>query len=247
MRHGMKALTTLVLGILLLAPGVQGTPDGNASAEPPGGFAGTVTETTNATRYTYVLVDTGKEKLWAAAPRFSVKTGDQVTVSPGVPMRDFESKALQRTFATVYFSDHIAVAGIKSSSPKSMQEAHSGVKGLSLSTPAASLDYTGLHKPEGGVTVADAYSQKSKLMNKTVLVRGKVVKYNPNIMKRNWLHIKDSAGLEELTITTTNAVKLGDTVLVRGTLATDKDFGYGYKYDVMLENCQVTVEPPAKP
>jgi hypothetical protein len=31
-------------------------------------------------------------------------------------------------------------------------------------------------------------------------------------------------------------------VLVRGKVILDKDFGFGYRYDVMIENAEVTVE-----
>ena len=45
-----------------------------------------------------------------------------------------------------------------------------------------------------------------------------------------------------MTITTTTTAKLGDTVLVTGTLSTNKDFGAGYKYAVIIEDAKVTVE-----
>jgi hypothetical protein len=35
---------------------------------------------------------------------------------------------------------------------------------------------------------------------------------------------------------------VGDTVLVMGVVATDKDFGAGYKYRVILDGATVTVE-----
>ena len=34
----------------------------------------------------------------------------------------------------------------------------------------------------------------------------------------------------------------GDTVLVRGTLGTDKDFGFGYKYELIVEDADVAKE-----
>jgi hypothetical protein len=49
-------------------------------------------------------------------------------------------------------------------------------------------------------------------------------------------------GSNDLTITTAASAKVGDTVLVKGVLTTNKDFGLGYKYDVMIEDAQVTVE-----
>jgi hypothetical protein len=238
-------LAAITIGII--GSGASARALENAKFDPARGFTGTVAETTNATRYTYVLVDTGGAKVWAAAPRFTVKTGDQVAVSPGAPMRGFESKALRRTFEVVYFTDRIAVAGITSAAPQSLPEAHAILKGLPTSTPTNSLDYRGITKPEGGYTVAEARAQKAQLAGKTVLVRGKVAKYNARIMKRNWIHLRDGTGPEDLTITTTNAVKRGDQVLVRGKLVLDQDFGYGYQYDVLLENAQVTVEPAVKP
>ncbi len=204
---------------------------------PPNGFSGIVLETTNATRYTYVLVDTGKAKLWAAGPKFAVKIGDKVTVGPGTPMPQFESQALKRKFDAVYFTDRILVG---------QSAAVAGTNLLSGGTFKAA-DFANLKKAEGGKTIAEIHTQKAKLAGQTIAVRGKVVKYNAKIMKRNWAHIKDSAGTNDLTITLSTPLNVGDVVLAKGTLAIDKDFGYGYKYDVLLENCQVTVEPAAKP
>ena len=109
----MIVIGALVLG---LVPGTHAiteapTPAPNAGAQPAGAFAGTVVETMNAARYTYVLVDTGKEKIWAAAPQFPVKTGDRVKITQSTPMSQFESKVLHRTFDTIFFTDRIAVIG----------------------------------------------------------------------------------------------------------------------------------------
>jgi hypothetical protein len=35
---------------------------------------------------------------------------------------------------------------------------------------------------------------------------------------------------------------VGDTVVAKGVLGTNKDLGYGYKYDIILEDATVTVE-----
>jgi tartrate dehydratase beta subunit/fumarate hydratase class I family protein len=45
-----------------------------------------------------------------------------------------------------------------------------------------------------------------------------------------------------LTVTTASRTKVGDTVLVTGTVATDRDFGAGYKYSVIIEDAKVVVE-----
>jgi len=43
-------------------------------------------------------------------------------------------------------------------------------------------------------------------------------------------------------VTTSTDAKLGDTVLVSGVVTTNKDFGAGYKYVVILDDAKVTVE-----
>ena len=100
----------------------------------------------------------------------------------------------------------------------------------------------GVKKAEGGKTIAETFAERGKLVGKEIAVRGKVVKYNVNIMNKNWVHIQDgtgAAGSNDLTITTNDSTAVGKTVLVRGKVAIDKDFGAGYKYDVILEDAKV--------
>ena len=76
-------------------------------------------------------------------------------------------------------------------------------------------------------------------------IRAKVAKFSPEIMGTNWLHLQDgtgAAGTNDLTITSAATAKVGDTVLVKGVVTTNKDFGFGYKYDVIIEKADVTIE-----
>ena len=64
-------------------------------------------------------------------------------------------------------------------------------------------------------------------------------------MGKNWVHIQDGTGSgdsKDLLVTTTGQAKRGDTVLVEGKVALDKDFGAGYKYNLLVEEAKVTVE-----
>ena len=72
---------------------------------------GIVLETMNAGRYTYVRVKGDSHELWAAAPRFQVRVDDNVIVPRGMPMKDFQSPSLGRTFDRVYFVSRIEVLG----------------------------------------------------------------------------------------------------------------------------------------
>ena len=115
---------------------------------------------------------------------------------------------------------------------------------------AAEVDLTGIAKAEGGKTVAEVFAEKDALAGKPVTFRGKVVKTNPDIMGKNWLHVRDGSGEEgtnDLTITTAGTLpNVGDTVVVTGNVALNKDFGMGYAYDVLVEDAQLTVEPAAQ-
>ena len=211
---------------------------------------GKVLETLNASNYTYVRVDTGREKLWLAVPQIKVKAGEKVTFGAGLPMKNFQSKSLGRTFDTVYFVDQIAREGekplgqrVSQAGGQTMPEGHPKISQDNDAAPK--MDFSRITKASGGKTIAEIYAQKSQLAGKKTAVRGKVVKYNAGIMGRNWIHLKDGTGAEgsnDLAVTTKTAAKVGDTVLVRGNVVTDKDYGYGYKYPVIIEDAEVTVE-----
>jgi hypothetical protein len=98
-------------------------------------------------------------------------------------------------------------------------------------------------KARGGYTIAELFAQGRTLAGKEVLVRGKVVKFNSGIMDKNWVHIQDGTGYvttntHDLTVTSDQAVSVGDTVLVKGQLTVDRDIGAGYKYPVMIEHAK---------
>ena len=112
--------------------------------------------------------------------------------------------------------------------------------------PAADVDLAGIARADGGKTVAEVYAEKDGLADATVVVRGKVVKTNAEIMGKNWLHVRDGSGEEgtnDLTVTTSGALpNVGDTVVVTGKVSLNKDFGMGYQYPVIIEDGEVTVE-----
>jgi hypothetical protein len=216
-----------------------------APASETAGFQGTVIETINSAGYTYVNVDTGMDKIWAAAPETPVKKGDKVTIPPGMLMRNHHSKTLNRTFDAVYFVSAISVAGTKPTEGSPASDIADMVHGRNIAAAPSDINFSGIAKPEGGKTVSEIYLQKDKLVGKEVILRGKVVKFSPQIMGKNWMHIQDGTGdkgSNDLTITTAASAKVGDTVLIKGVLTTNKDFGLGYQYDVIFEDAQVTVE-----
>lgn len=274
MRHFF--LSFVLVGSLLLVggrSGVQpvaaqspaekgGAPAAKAAADTgaeSGATSGTVVETMDAGSYTYVQVDDGSKKIWAAAPQFTVAVGDKVVVPQGDAMRDFHSKTLQRTFDVIYFVPAVQVvgghggdkgmaahgaAGQAPAAPAGAGHAMAGHSGATTAQ-AAGVDLSNIRKADGGETIAELFEKKAALAGKDVAVRARVVKFTPNVMGKNWLHVQDgtgAAGTNDLTVSTSATAAVGNTVLVRGKLATDKDLGFGYHYDAIIEDATVAVE-----
>ena len=198
-------------------------------------FSGVVVETMDARGYTYVQVDTGSEKIWAAGPAAAIKPGDKVTITKQMPMYNYRSSSLKREFDVLYFVGGFGAGGAGSAGVG--QQAHAATGNQSETALALNFE-----KAAGGKSIAEIIQQQKQLAEQNVRVRGKVVKYNQNIMGKDWIHIRDSSGDGDLTITTQDKVTLGDVILADGKIKLNKDFGYGYAYEVMMEDAKITVE-----
>jgi len=112
--------------------------------------------------------------------------------------------------------------------------------GISPVISSSSAAGKAIPKAKGGYTVAELHAKKAELKGKKVAVRGKVVKVNAQIMGKNWLHLQDGtgkAGTNDITATSAGSANVGDVVLATCTLSVDKDFGAGYFYSIILEDC----------
>jgi len=185
--------------------------------------------------YTYLNVDEGNDNYWLAIPTTAVNVGETFFYNGGMIMKNFESKALKRTFEEIKFVD-----GIRKTKDqvvkKEIENPHNNSKkeGLSVS------DYK-LEKNVSDIKLESIFSDKEAFANKEIEVKGIVVKVNKNIMDRNWIHIVDgtkAAGKSSLAITSQDLVKVGDTVTFKGKLILDKDFGYNYVYEIILEEAK---------
>lgn len=264
---GVWAMAVLSSNLSMGEP--SGTP---AAAAEETSFSGTIVETTNALQYTYVCVDTGKRRIWAAAPAFAARTGDIARITGALRMANFQSRELKRTFDEVFFVGRIDVSGSGAAVPgaaighgrppmdrsaglstTNLPPGHPSIGGLpaghppvqTQAIPPGDMDFTGIARPDGATTVAEIWAGSAALAGKKVIVRGKVVKFSAEIMGRNWLHLRDGTGSEgrnDLTVTTKETVSVGTVVTMSGTLHTNRDFGAGYRYAVILEDSTVTAK-----
>jgi hypothetical protein len=224
-------------------------------APPAATIKGKVLERLDAPPYSYLKIQNGKEEVWAAVPKAEVAKGAEVNVLNAMPMANFESKTLKRKFEVVYFgtlegsgppaanapSAPGAMPPGMDSSPAGMAQQHAkAAQGPSNVGDVKVAKATGADAR----TVAEVYAQKGALKEKAVSIRGKVVKFNPGIMGKNWVHLQDGSGKadkgdNDITVTTQDMTSVGDTVLVQGTVRTDKDFGAGYAYPVIVEDAKL--------
>lgn len=207
-------------------------------AQDPNLHKGVALEKLNAMQYTYLLVNENGTEKWLAFPKAEVKIGETYYYGNEMLMTNFESKDLKRTFEKVYFVEGVTT-----------QQSHSGNMAQPQENPHATGKVTAVEKADvniapakGGLSIADLFARKAQLVGKRVIVKGKVTKYNEAIMNSNWIHIQDGSsykGSYDLTISSQKAVKVGETYTFEGTVVTNKDFGAGYKYDVLLENAVI--------
>jgi hypothetical protein len=239
-------------------------PKPQAAPEAPGLVQGTVAETMDSGGYTYFLLKTAEKEVWVAVRQTEVAVGEQIAVVPEMTMQNFESPTLKRTFPEILFAGPPIRAA--SAPPRPATPAGGGMSGMPHPSPHGDASAPG---PEGSAahggkpvlpkeditvskaeapnayTVGELYEDRIALDQQEVVVRGKVVKVLSGIMGHNWLHLQDGTGDSEqgshdLVVTTNDLPSVGDIVVARGRLAQDKDFGFGYKYDVIVEEATVT-------
>jgi hypothetical protein len=193
----------------------------------------TVTDLIQSSNYSYLKLKEGEKEYWAAVPRFDAKIGQTYYYNQSMEMKDFKSKELDRTFSSIFFIDGLGDQPIQAQNPHPMTST-----GRKMVDRVPNITV----KPaEGGITISKLMSNKSQYANKKVIIKGQVVKFSPEIMNKNWVHIQDgteASGEYDLVVTTNEVVRVGDMVTFEGTIATNKDFGYGYKYDVILEEAK---------
>jgi hypothetical protein len=258
----LLAVAALTAGLLFTQAGCSDTGDTPAADNPllatpvPAGMIrGTVLETMDSGGYTYAHIDTGAESRWIASSQSAVAVGDVVQVGEGMPMSNFTSKTLNRTFEVIYFTgglQNLTAAAVSTGSAGEIPEGHPAVEmpanhpDVEAARQAASGELA-VEAVEAGQDIAYVYANKDSLAGQQVTLRGKVVKYNDGILGWNFIHLQDgsgdsAAGSNDLTVTSKATTAVGETVVVSGTIILDKDFGAGYSFPVMMEDASVSTE-----
>lgn len=189
-----------------------------------------VTEALRGDGRSYLRISEASYDFWVSVPVLEVKVGDPMLLGTGALREHVHSADLGRDFEVLTEID---------------------------SAKVGNLVQARLLPPAGGVAIAAVYARKAELAGTQVRVRGRAVKVNLGIFGKNWIHLQDGSGVEgsnDLVVTTSADVQLGDTVVAEAPLTIDRDLGFGYFFPVILEDATVAVDgapvvvsPPSLP
>ncbi|MDL1963688.1 MAG: hypothetical protein LWW98_04980 [Deltaproteobacteria bacterium] len=237
-------------------------------------LSATIFESKDVTNYTYLLLEDKTGKVWAAIPKTPVKTGDEIAITDIAVMKDFYSKTLEKTFDIILFAvpsegcpfkdemgGEIVSETNSNMMPGKMPPATMSPDMMSPApTPHGAMPAMGGTKKSGAAlqdikvskavgedayTIEEIYSKKEELSQKTVIVRAIVVKFMPQIMGKNWIHIQDGTGSAEkgnhdIAVSTLDTVETGKEIIVKGILGINKDFGMSCAFSTLIEEASIT-------
>lgn len=209
-----------------------------ANATLPDGISeGKVLKVLDVMGYNYLKVDQNRTIRWVAIAKAPIEVGDVVGYDTKTIMKNFKSKKLDRTFDEIIFANSVYL-------PQKSKKMTTLKSSLALSKEIPKVDKENL-KPfieKEFYTVEEVHQYRKELNGKTIKVKAKVYKVARSIMKRDWVHLGDGTGNEQsltddfvVTAKQSNLTK-GQEVVATSTVVIDKDFGYGYFYEVLGEN-----------
>jgi hypothetical protein len=196
-----------------------------------------VDEILNTEKYSYLNVSEGEEKFWIAIPKKEIEKGGTYYYRGGLKKTNFKSVEYDRVFETVYLVSDVSKDPNMNGFTGGSGNPHQNIgKSIPVDENAK------IEPPAGGITIATLFANRKKYDGQTVIVKGRCVKLNTMIMNRNWIHLQDGSMKDksvDLTVTTTEDVPLGSVVAFTGKITLNKDFGAGYKYEIIMEDAQI--------
>jgi len=219
-------------------------------------LSGVILEKLDATPDSYLRLQTDQGEVWAKVPMADLETGSSVKIVRAQEMRQWDSPKLQRTFDRLYLgqletqgqpiSPGTIHGGAIAEAPQGMAQAmgQMGETGVSAGISVPKLDRA---PGTDGRTVAEIVINGLSLKDKTVSVRGQVVRATqglkvPNVIGGTWIHIQDGSGdqtkgTHDLTLATDEAVNVGDILVLQGKVTIDDSGFLGGR--VIVQNAKI--------
>jgi hypothetical protein len=196
-----------------------------------------VQEVIQGNSYTYLNVKEADALIWIAISKADMEVGETISFKNPLEMKNFRSKELERTFETIYFVGRIDKESASPAGGETAQSPHQ--------KPAVEKKEISIEPIEGGISIAELFSNREAYADTIVRIKGQVAKDNLSIMGKNWVHLQDGtgdSGNNDLLVTAQDMVALGDVVIFEGTIGLNKDFGSGYSYELLMEEAKKQTE-----
>lgn len=204
-------------------------------------YYGTILEIKDAMRYKYLKINEEGKELWIAIADVPVNVGDKIGYDKKIPMQNFKSKSLDKTFKMVFFASELYL-------PKNVQEPQSLKESLGLNQKKQDIKPANTFIKKDAYTIDEVHRWRENLEGQIIFVEASVSKVSHAIMELDWVHLNDGTGSEKkltndliFTAASTN-IKAGDKVIAKGKVVVNKDFGFGYFYKVMIQDASFEVK-----
>lgn len=187
-----------------------------------------VNEVLPTVKYSYLKVTEDGEDFWIATRSKDIKVGNTYYYKGGLLKTNFESKEHKRVFEKMYLVSNLVALNHGTNS-------NTGQNNPQKENTSIQTGKLVLH--EGSIKISEIVNNPQKYSGKSVQISGVCTKINPGIMNRNWIHLKDGSKDDyDFVITSDAFVPEGSTITMKAEVTLNKDFGAGYKYDLILEN-----------
>lgn len=195
-----------------------------------------VNEKLPAAKYIYLNVTEAGEQFWIAARNQEITIGNTYFYRNALLKTNFESKEYNRVFEKIYLISNLVSEDHRNNS--SAIKSNSSNQKEQPATKETIPTHTEKITPrEGSISIAEIVANPQEYEGKTVQLTGKCVKINPNIMDRNWIHLQDGSKNDyDFVITSNTFVPEGKIITISALVSLNRDFGAGYRYDLILEN-----------
>ncbi len=184
-------------------------------------------------RYTYLNVSEAGKSFWIATAKTDATKGQTYIYRGGLMKTNFESVEFKRTFDTIYLVSNIISATEHPGG--NINGAAAGQANIQSASTTGTLPVV-----KDAIKLSELMTNKAKYEGQVITVTGECVKANNGIMGKNWVHIqdgsKDKGKLLDLTVTTNLNIPIGSKVALNGKITLNKDFGAGYKYEIIMED-----------
>ena len=216
----MKKIQSIALLLLLISPILFTMTSCKSCGRekvdlPPGWHCVGVTEVLQTSNYTYLNVEEEGNQYWMAVTSREAKPGDVFYYSKFMEMKNFQSRELNKNFPVILFVEDLSDQPVKPGENKMPMQS----KGR---PEVGKWSEVSVQPAKGGITIADLYKNPGAYAGKPAIIRGVVVKFSKEIMKKNWAHIQDGTDYEgkyDLTVTTLDSVQVGNQVTFTGIIS----------------------------